>query len=77
MLAVPVKLIYPEHLIKEPILAHAIKKYDVTPSIRRAGVDEGEGYLICEFMGEENQIKDSLEWIKSQGVEVEILGAEL
>jgi hypothetical protein len=42
-----VKLIFPPHLIKEPVTFRMAKEYDVVPNIRRAKVTETIGGSKC------------------------------
>ena len=40
MIQVRVKLIFPESLVRTPILARLVRQFDVEPNIRRADVEE-------------------------------------
>ncbi len=68
-----VKLTFPQHLIKEPVLFTMAKKYDVMPNIRRARVTETVGEMILELEGEEKNLEDGLQSLREQGVEVEFV----
>jgi L-aspartate semialdehyde sulfurtransferase ferredoxin len=66
------KLIFPQHLIKEPVIFTIAKKYDVMPNIRRARVTETMGEMVLELEGGEKNLKESLESLKNQGIKVEL-----
>ncbi|MDA8102874.1 MAG: NIL domain-containing protein [Nitrospiraceae bacterium] len=69
-----VKLIYPPGLVTKPIIAVLAKDHNVLANIRRASVDEGTGWLVCELEGEPDALKSGLKWLEDSGVEVESLG---
>lgn len=66
-----VKLIYPESLVTRPVLSEVVMKFNVMSNIRRAAVDEGSGWIICELEGEASAIDEATEWMSSIGVDVE------
>jgi ABC-type methionine transport system ATPase subunit len=69
-----VKLTFPEHLIKEPVIGRMVRQFDVLPNIRRAAVEETVGWIVCELDGEPDAVSEALEWIRGVGVEVDLLG---
>jgi len=64
-------LSYPRALIKEPILYHLVKKFDLVFSIRGASVSEEMGLVAVEFEGTRDQIEGALVWLRASGVTVE------
>lgn len=64
-------LSYPRALIKEPILYHLVKKFDLVFNIRGASVSEEMGLVAVEFQGSSEQIARALEWLRQTGVTVE------
>ena len=74
MAHVRVKLIYPSGLVTKPIIAVLAKEYNVMANIRRASVEEGTGWLVCELEGEPDDLKNGLSWLSETGVDVESLG---
>jgi hypothetical protein len=64
-------LSYPRALIKEPILYHLVKKFDLVFSIRGASVSEDMGLVAVEFEGSTDQIERAIEWLRQTGVTVE------
>ena len=69
-----VKLTFPEHLIRQPVIARLVREFDVMPNIRRANVEETVGWMVLEIGGEDDTVDHALEWLADQGVEVDLLG---
>ena len=74
MIGVRVKLTFPEELVREPIIARMVKELDIVPNIRRANVGEHNGWIICELDGEALQVEAALDWLRQQGITVDLLG---
>jgi ABC-type methionine transport system ATPase subunit len=74
MIEVRVKLTFPEELVREPIIARLVREHDVEPNIRRANVDDHEGWIVCEVAGEPPRIDEALAWLRARGVRVDLLG---
>ncbi len=72
-----VRLTFPQHLIKEPVIFNMAKKYDIMPNIRRARVTETVGEMILELDGTEDNLKNGIETLKRQGIEVEFVEGDL
>lgn len=68
-----VKLTFPQHLIKEPVIFTMAKKYDLMPNIRRAKITETFGEMVLELEGEEENLSKGLESLLAQGITVELL----
>ena len=69
-----VKLVFPEQLIREPVIARLVRLYDVTPNIRRASVEERVGWMVLDLDGDAANIDLALAWLGEIGVEVDLLG---
>ena len=69
-----VKLTFPEHLIKQPVIARLVQDYNVMPNIRQAKIEETVGWVVCELTGEPGDIDRSIDWLREFGVEVDRLG---
>lgn len=69
-----VKLIYPDSLVRRPVLSEVTIQFNVMSNIRRAAVDEDNGWIICELEGDEKSISSAMAWMESLGVDVEGLG---
>ena len=74
MIGVRVKLTFPEELVREPIIARMVKELDIVPNIRRADVGEHTGWIICELDGSAGTVDRAVEWLRGEGVQVDLLG---
>jgi len=63
-------LIFPEELVKEPIIWELSKEFDVIFNIRRARVTETTGELVIELDGENEILDRAIEWIRKKGIKV-------
>ena len=66
-----VTLIFPQHLIKEPVIYMMSKEYEVVPNIRRAKVTESVGEVTLELEGTEDNLKKAVVFLEKKGVKVE------
>ena len=66
-----VTLIFPQHLIKEPVIYMMAKEHDVIPNIRRAKVTESVGEVTLELEGSEESLKRAVVFLEKKGVKVE------
>ena len=66
-----VTLIFPQHLIKEPVIYMMSKEYDVIPNIRRAKVTESVGEVTLELEGSDESLKKAVAFLEKKGVKVE------
>ena len=74
MIEVRVKLTFPEDLVRQPFMARLVREHEVEPNIRRANVDEREGWIVCELVGEPAKVDGALDWLRGQGIRVDLLG---
>jgi ABC-type methionine transport system ATPase subunit len=74
MIQVRVKLTFPESLVRVPVLARLVRQYDVEPNIRRANVEEHQGWILCELDGEPASVEGALAWLREEGIQVDLLG---
>ncbi len=72
-----VKLTFPQHLIKEPVIFTMAKKYDVMPNIRRARVTETVGEMVLELEGDEKKLNEGIKSLKDQGITVELVEGDV
>lgn len=68
-----VRLFYPHHLVREPLLSAMIRQFDLQTNILEAHVNQEEGRLLLIVRGEPAKVAQGLEWMSSQGVQVEVL----
>jgi ABC-type methionine transport system ATPase subunit len=74
VIGVRVKLTFPEELVRQPIIARMATKFGVVANIRRANVGEQEGWIICELDGDSPTVDRAVEWLRAEGVRVDLLG---
>jgi ABC-type methionine transport system ATPase subunit len=74
MIGVRVRLTFPEKLVREPIIARLVQTFAVVPNIRRADVGEQSGWIVCELDGDAAALDEALEWLRNEGVQVDLLG---
>ncbi len=66
-----VHLIFPQKLIKKPVIYTMAKKYNVIPNIRRAQVTETIGEVTLELSGTKENLEKGRKYLEKQGVKVE------
>ena len=66
-----VTLIFPQHLIKEPVIYTMAKDCEVIPNIRRARVTESVGEMTLELEGSDENIKKGVAFLEKKGIKVE------
>jgi ABC-type methionine transport system ATPase subunit len=64
-------LTFPGELAREPIIHGLSTKFDLVPTIRRASLEEGSGWMIIEVEGPEASVIEAVSWLTDQGVKVE------
>ena len=74
MSQVRVKLTFPESEVRRAVLATLVRQFDVEPNIRRADVEEHRGWIVCELDGDSTQVENALEWLRHEGIVVDLLG---
>ncbi len=72
-----VRLTFPQHLIKEPVIFTMAKRFDLMPNIRRARVTETIGEMILEIEGTEENLEKGIQSLRDQGVEVELVEGDI
>lgn len=69
-----VRLTFPEELVREPVVAQLVRRFDVEPNIRRASVESHQGWIICELDGASEAVQGAIAWLEEIGVSVDLLG---
>ena len=67
------KLTFPRHLIKEPVIFTMAKEYNVMPNIRRAKVTRNVGEMDLVLEGTEENLNKGIRSLREQGVTVEFV----
>ena len=71
-----VRLIYPPSVVNIPIVNQLIRNFgDLSVNILRAEVNPTEGWLEVQLIGSASVIESSIDWLRKQGVEVQVLGS--
>jgi ABC-type methionine transport system ATPase subunit len=68
-----VRLVFPDTLVREPVLARLARQFPVAPNIRRASVEEDRGWIVCELEGDPVAAEQAIAWLSGEGVRVELL----
>ncbi len=66
-----VHLIFPQRLIKKPVIYSMALKYKVAPNIRRAKITETVGEVVLELDGTKEVLEKGIRYLTKQGVKVE------
>ena len=74
MSQVRVKLTFPESEVRRPVLATLVRQFDVDANIRRADVEDHRGWIICELDGDARGVESAVEWLRQEGIAVDLLG---
>lgn len=65
-----VHLIFPQKLIKKPVIYRTAKKFDLVPNIRRANVSETVGEVVLELSGKAENLEKATTYLTRIGVKV-------
>jgi len=66
-----VHLVFPQRLIKKPLIYTMAKKYNVIPNVRRANITETVGEVTLELSGSKENLEKGRKYLERQGVKVE------
>ena len=64
-------LTYPSRLVREPLIYHLSRNFDLVFNIRQASVNEDIGIIAIELDGAEEAIERGIAWLRERGVTVE------
>jgi len=70
-------LIFPEEMVKEPVIWEMSKKFDVIFNIRRARVTESMGELVIELDGEDEILDEAMAWLRKKGIKVKPISHDI
>lgn len=71
-----IELIFPDKLIKEPVVFTAGKKFSIIPNIIRAEVTEKTGEIELELEGVVKNLERGIRYFKNKGIKVKLISAE-
>ena len=66
-----VHLIFPQRLIKKPVIYTMALKHRVVPNVRRARVTETVGEMVLELEGAREDLEKGVRYLTRQGIKVE------
>jgi hypothetical protein len=66
------RLLFSEHLIKEPIIFTVSNLFDVIPNILRADIQE-TGWVLLDLSGEPGELGKALQWLFCSGITIELM----
>lgn len=66
-----VHLVFPQKLIKKPVIYTMAKKYNVVPNIRRAKVTETVGEVTLELSGTKDNLEKARKYLEKTRIRVE------
>ena len=64
-------LVFPQKLIKKPVIYTMAKKYDVMPNIRRAKITETVGEVTLELNATKENLEKAKRYLEETGIKVE------
>jgi len=71
-------LTFPPSLVSQPITYHLVKDYDLKFNIMRGVVTpDEEGRLVLEISGDKKSLKEGVEYLKEQGINIESLAHDI
>ena len=77
MPSIKVHLIFPEDMVKVPVIYNLGKKYDVETNIRRANVDSKTGWVDLEVKGDEDKLNEGIKYLESLGIDVNLIEGDV
>ena len=72
-----VKFTFLSELLKEPVIYHLGRNFEVVTNIRRADIREDVGWVVLELDGEDSEIQRGLDWVSAIGVRVDPLSGDV
>ena len=69
---------FPRHIVREPIVYHLIKDYDLRVSILRASINPDEaGQMVLAIEGNKKQLEAGHEYLEKKGVLLQPLSKDV
>ena len=72
-----VRFTFTPELIQEPVIWQLGQKFPVVTNIRRADVREAFGWALLELEGDEEDLQQGIEWVRTTGIEVELVTGDV
>ncbi len=64
-------LTFPQDLVSEPVVHRLGSEFGLVTNIHRANLGEGGGWIILEVDGAEDRIRQAIEWLVEQRLQVD------
>ena len=64
-------------LIQRPVIYELGVNFEIVTNIRRAEVNQNDGWVVLELEGSAEEIERGLAWVIEQGVEVSLLEGDI
>ncbi|MEW5768621.1 MAG: NIL domain-containing protein [bacterium] len=68
-----VRVIFPEELIREPLIYRIGHEFKVVTNIKRANVTRDSGWVVLEIEGDSEEIDRVVSYLRTKGVKVEVV----
>ncbi len=69
---------FPKTEVQKPLVCHLTRNFDLTFIILNAGIlPRKEGYMVLELSGQRKNFKEGVQYLKSQGVDVQNASQEV
>jgi len=72
-----VHLVFPQQLIKRPMVYTMAKRYSVIPNIRRAKVTDSMGEMTLELSGTKENLEKARRYLERAGIKVESIVGDI
>ena len=72
-----VKFTFPAQMVPKPIIYMLGRDFSVVTNIRRADVQDKQGWVVLELEGEQQAIQRGLDWVRSEGVRVDPVSGDI
>ena len=67
------RLMYPHHLVNEPIINNLLREYTFKLNILQASITPESGWIDVQLSGKAAEIDNAITWLKTEGVEILLL----
>ncbi len=72
-----VKFTFPTQMVQKPIIYLLGRDFSVVTNIRRADVQDKQGWVVLELEGEQEAIQRGLDWVRKEGVRVDPVSGDI
>lgn len=72
-----VKFTFPTQMVQKPIIYLLGRDFSVVTNIRRADVQDKQGWVVLELEGDQEAIQRGLDWVRREGVRVDPVSGDI